>query len=115
MQTLADELGNSLLAEQGGMILLEGQTVDIVPVTAVRSGADVVLTFAFSGAASFTVNGTTRTSPWTDTGAANAPRTYTVLALDGGGNVIASGFWNYLAPRTNFLPALIEGGYLGRF
>ena len=67
-------------------------------VSAVRSGADVVVTWtAFAYATSYRVSRdggayAAKTSGYTDTGAATGwPHTYTVQALDAGGNIMGQG------------------------
>ena len=116
MLTLADNAGNSMLVENEGMILLDGSVVDPVAVSATHSGADVVLTWgAIAGAATYTiqragmadVTGVTDLTQ-TDAGAANGPHVYTVLALDAGGNIVASGQTGYQLPG----PTIVAGNWL---
>lgn len=95
MQTLATESGNSLLAERGGMILLEGQVVDAI--------LDLVLSStgatwnAFTGASSYQISisggafSSTGISGTTYTGTILPGQLVIVQALDSGGNVIAQG------------------------
>lgn len=98
MLTLATESGNSLQAEQGGLILLEGSSADAIVLTLAVSGADLTVSWsAVTGAASYrysTDGGatwTTTTSPITITGGATKRLSIIVQALDAGSNIIAQG------------------------
>jgi hypothetical protein len=100
MQTLATESANSVLAEQGGMILLEGEAVDAVIITNITKTS--VTWAAFSGAASYVISvgggafTATGISGTTYTGTITIGQVIIVQALDGSGNVIAQGTGSYV-------------------